>query len=156
MKNLKLAAFIACMILCSLCSLAQSVQKKSLSVNEPDYNKPKLFSDLPDRIDFDPTHFSALLNTPVGQTINLSLTPAFSISGPVVSKAADQNSTSVVVRLTNRLGARLIFTKLTAPNNSMKYIGRIISLKHGDSYEIASENGQYYFKKKGINDLVTE
>lgn len=156
MKNLKLAAFSVCIALCSICSMAQNVQNRSVSVNEPDYNKPKLFGDLPDRINFDPTHLSGLLNAQVGQTINLSVTPAFTISGQVVSKADDQNSTTVVVRLTNRVGARLIFTKLTNPNNSIKYIGRIISMKHGDSYEIVSENDRYYLTKKGIYDLVTE
>lgn len=156
MKNLKVAAFSLCITFCSLCSIAQNVQDRTMSVNEPDYNKPKLFGDLPDRIDFDPTHLSALLITRVGQSVNLSLTPRFNISGQVVSKADDQNSNSVVVRLSNRPGARLIFTKQTDPNNSVKYIGRIISLRHGDSYEIVSENDHYYFKKKGINDVVTE
>jgi hypothetical protein len=127
-----------------------------VSINEPDYNKPKLFGDLPERINFDPTVLTALLNTKVGQSISLAVTPCFTISGQVVSKADDKNSNSVVVTLTNRPGARLIFTKLTDPNNSIKYIGRIISLKHGDGYEFISENDQYYLKKKGIYDLMTE
>jgi len=156
MKNLKLAGFSACLTFCSICSIAQNIQNRSVSVNEPDYNKPKLFGDLPERINFDPIVLSALFNTKVGQSINLAVTTGFTISGQVVSKADDKNSTSAVVRLTNRPGARLIFTKLTDPNNSVKYIGRIISLKHGDSYEITSENDQYYLKKKGINDLMTE
>jgi len=156
MKNLKVAAFSVCIIFCSICAIAQKIQNRSVSVNEPDYNKPKLFGDLPERINFDPTVLSALLNTQVGQSINLAVTPLFRISGQVVSKSDDQNSTSVVVRLINRPGARLIFTKLTDPNNSVKYIGRIISLKHGDSYEIISENDQYYLKKKGIYELMTE
>jgi hypothetical protein len=156
MKNLMLAAFSVLMIFCSTCSTAQNIRNRSVSVNEPDYNKPKLFGDLPERINFDTTVLSPLLNTQVGQSISVTVTHGFSISGQVVSKADDQNSTSVVVRLTNRPGARLIFTKLIDANNSIKYIGRIISLKHGDSYEIISENGQYCLKKKGINDLITE
>jgi hypothetical protein len=156
MKNLKVAAFSVCITFCSVCAIAQNIHNRCVSVNEPDHNKPKLFGDLPERINFDPTVLSALLNTQVGQSINLAVTPAFRISGQVVSKADDQNSTSVVVRLINRPGARLIFTKLTNPNNSVKYIGRIISLKHGDSYEIISENDQYYLKKKGIYELMTE
>ena len=151
-----LAAFSVCMTFCSLCADAQGVQNRSVSVNEPDYNKPKLFGDLPDSINFDPTYFSALFNTQVGQSVTLSDIPGFTISGQVVSKADGQNSASVVVRLANRPGARLIFTKLTGANNSIKYLGRIISLKHGDSYEIVSENDQYYLKKKTINELVTE
>jgi hypothetical protein len=156
MQNLQVAAFSVCITFCSVCAIAQNIQNRSVSVNEPNYNKPKLFDDLPERINFDPTILSALLNTKVGQSIDLAVTPGFRISGQVVSKADDQNSTSVVVRLVNRPGARLIFTKLTDPNNSVKYIGRIISLKHGDSYEIISENNQYYLKKRGINELMTE
>jgi hypothetical protein len=156
MKNLKLAAFSVFVTFCSTCSIAQNIQNRSVSVNEPDYNKPKLFGDLPERINFDPTVLSALLNTQVGQPISVTVAHGFSISGQVVSKADDQNSSSMVVRLTNRPGARLIFTKLTDASNSIKYIGRMISLKHGDSYEIISENGQYYLKKRGIYELMTE
>jgi len=136
--------------------MAQNVQSRSVPINEPDYNKPKLFGDLPERINFDPAHLSVLFKTQVGQSISVSVTPAFTISGQVVSKAEDANSRSVVVRLANRPGARLIFTKLTSQNNFVKYIGRIISMKHGDSYEIASENDQYFLKKKGIYELMTE
>ena len=156
MKNLKLAAFSVCITFCSAYSVAQSIRNGSVSVNEPDYSKPKLFGDLPDRIDFDPIHFSTLLNTGVGQSVSLPVIPTFNISGQVVSRSDGQNSISVVVRLTNRPGARLIFTKLAGASDSVKYIGRIISLKHGDSYEIVSEHGQYYLKKKGIYDLMTE
>ena len=156
MKNLKLAAFCLCLTICNIYAFAQNEQKKSVPVNEPDYSKPKLFADLPDRINFDPTHLLSLLSAPVGQSISVEVTSAFTLSGLVVSKASDQNSASVVLRLTNRPGARLIFTKLTGADSSVKYIGRIISLQHGDSYEIISENGQYYFKKKGIYELVSE
>ena len=136
--------------------MAQNLQGRSVSINEPDYDKPKLFDDLPERINFDPAHLSVLFNTQVGQFITVSITQAFVISGPVVSKSADANSSSVVVRLAGRPGARLIFTKLTRQNSSVKYIGRIISMKNGDSYEIAEENDQYFLKKKGIYEIITE
>src|SRR6478735_11882140 len=100
MKNLKVVAFSVCIIFCSICAIAQNIQNRSVSVNEPDYNKPKLFGDLPERINFDPNALSSLLNTQVGQSISIPVTPKFSISGQVISKANDQNSTSVVVRLT--------------------------------------------------------
>src|SRR5678815_187683 len=99
MKNLKLAPFFICITFYSVCSFAQNVDKRTVSVNEPDYSKPKLFADLPDRINFDPIHLLALFSTEVGQSISLSVTPGFIISGQVVSKANDQNSTSVVMRL---------------------------------------------------------
>src|SRR5689334_8765145 len=109
MKNLKLSAFSVCLILWGVCSVAQHVQTRSVSVNEPEYNKPKLFGDLPERINFDPARLTVIFSTQVGQSISLSVTPAFNISGQVVSKAEDANSTSTVVRLTNRPGASLVF-----------------------------------------------
>jgi hypothetical protein len=156
MKNQNIATLGVLILFCSISSTAQNAQHKIVPVNEPDYNKPKLFADLPDRIDFDPSQFSNLFATPVGQSVNITLASGFNFSGQVVSKSDAVTSTSVVVISTNRMGARLVFTKLTDSNSSIKYIGRIISLKHGDSYEIVSENSQYYFKKKGIYDLMTE
>jgi hypothetical protein len=156
MKNQNIATLCVLILFCSLCSTAQNVQSKIVAVNEPDYSKPKLFADLPDRIKFDPVPLSDLFSVAVGQSINISIAPGFDFSGQVVSISNASVSTSVVVRSTNRLGARLVFTRLTDSTNSIKYIGRIISPKHGDSYEIVSENDQYFFQKKGIYDLMTE
>jgi hypothetical protein len=143
-------------MLCSLCSLAQGAQNKTIPINEPDNNKPKLFADLPDRVDFNPNNLANLLELKVGQSVNIPINSGFDFSGQVVSKSDDPKSISVVIRSTNRVGARLIFTKITDENNNIKYIGRIISLKHADSYEIVSENNQYYFQKKGFYDLIAE
>jgi len=125
-------------------------------INEPDYNKPKLFADLPDRVDFNPNNLSNLFELQVGQSVNLPISSDFTFSGLVVSKSNDPKSSSVVIRSTNRVGARLVFTKVSDTDNTIKYIGRIISLQHGDSYEIVFENNQYYLKKKGLYDLINE
>jgi hypothetical protein len=74
----------------------------------------------------------------------------------VVSTSDDQQALSVVIKCTNRQGARLTLTKVTNPDHSTKYIGRILSLQHGDSYEIVYENNQYFLKKKSLYDLVNE
>jgi len=156
MKNLSIALLGVCIACCSIATSAQSIQKKALPINEPDYNKPKLFADLPDRVDFNPDKFSNLFELSVGQSANMPISAGFNFSGEVVSKSDGAKASSVVIRSTNRLGARLIFTKITDENNVVRYIGRIISMNHGDSYEIVSENNQYFFKKKGIYDLMTE
>jgi hypothetical protein len=156
MRNLSITILSACCMLCSLCSLAQGAQNKTIPINEPDNNKPKLFADLPDRVDFNPNNLANLLELKVGQSVNIPINSGFDFSGQVVSKSDDPKSISVVIRSTNRVGARLILTKITDENNTIKYIGRIISLKHADSYEIVSENNQYYFQKKGFYDLIAE
>ena len=157
MRNLSITILSVC---CMLCHLGTSAQMKSVPIkvplNEPDYNKPKLFADLPDRVDFNPNNLSNLFELQVGQSVNIPISADFTFSGQVVSKSDDPKSSSVVIRSTNRVGARLVFTKVSDTDNVTKYIGRIISLQHGDSYEIVSENNQYYFKKKGVYDLINE
>jgi hypothetical protein len=144
-------------MLCCLLSAAQTTHLSGkIPLNEPDNNKPKLFTDLPDQIQFNPNNLSNLFLLKIGEAVNVPISDEFTFSGQVVSKAEEPTSSSVVVRSTNRVGARLVFTKITNADNSTKYIGRIISLQHGDSYEIVSENNQYYFKKKGLYDLMSE
>jgi hypothetical protein len=152
MKNLSTAVLSVCITLCSLCASAQ----KDVPINEPDYNKPRLFADLPDRINFNPANLTNLFQLQVGQTANIPITGNFTLTGVVVSTANNDNVISVVIKSTNRLGARLTFTKVINDDKTVKYIGRIISLQHGDVYEIVSENNQYYFQKKGLYDLVNE
>ena len=156
MRNLSITVLSVCCILFSLCSSAQGGQNRKIPINEPDNNKPKLFADLPDRLDFNPNNLTGLFLAKVGQSVNIPINSEFNFSGQVVSKSDEPNSSSVVVSSTNRVGARLIFTKTTDENNVTKYIGRIISLKHGDTYEIVVENNQYYFKKKGYYDIIAE
>lgn len=157
MRNLSITVLSVCCLLCCLCSFAQTTHPSSkIPLNEPDNNKPKLFADLPDQIQFNPNNLSNLFGLKVGESVNLQISAEFTFSGQVVSKSDETNSSSVVIRSTNRVGARLVFTKITDIDNSIKYIGRIISLQHGDSYEIVAENNQYYFKKKGLYDLMNE
>jgi hypothetical protein len=156
MRNLTIAVFGICCMLLSLGSFAQGAQNKTIPINEPDNNKPKLFADLPDQMNINPNNLSNLLELKVGQSVNIPISSDFNFTGQVVSKSDEPKSNSVVVRSTNRVGARLIFSKITDENNTIKYIGRIISMKHSDSYEIVFENNQYYFKKKGFYDMIAE
>jgi len=153
MRTLSTSVLSVCITLCSLCTFAQD---QKIPLNEPDYNKPRLFNDLPDRIDFNPANLVNLFQLKMGQSVTIPLTSGFNYTGEVVSTSNEANVTSVVIRSTNRAGARLTFTKVTDANNAVKYIGRIISLQYGDTYEIVLENDQYYFKKKGLYDLVNE
>ena len=155
MKNLGITLLGACLFGC-MAGSAQTVAKKALPINEPDYNKPKLFADLPDKIGFNPNDFVSLFASQVGQSVNVSISQSFILSGQLVSKSENAQSATVVIRSINRGGARFIFTRVSTENNSAKYLGRIISLSHADSYEISSENNQYYFKKKSIYDVISE
>lgn len=157
MRNLSITVLSICCIFCSLLSSSQTTHPSGkIPINEPDNNKPRLFADLPDQIAFNPNNLSYLFTLKIGQSVNIPISADFTFAGQVVSRADQTTSLSVVVRSTNRAGARLVFTKITDTENNTKYIGRIISLQHGDSYEIVSENNQYYFKKKGLYDIISE
>jgi hypothetical protein len=133
-------------------------QNKTIPLNEPDYNKPKLFQDLPDRIDITPENLQYLFQLTVGQSVSIPFAANFNFTGQVVSTsdAGKQNAKTVVIKSTNRIGASLTFTKVFITDGSVKYIGRIISLQNIDTYEIVFDNNQYYFKKKGLYDMVNE
>jgi hypothetical protein len=152
MKILSAAVLCGCILLCNVAASAQT----DPPINQPDLNKPKLFNDLPDRIDCNLTNLVKLFDLQLGETATISLTANFSLIGTVVSTANNENAVSVVIRSTNRPGARMTFTKVTNADNTIKYIGRIMSLQHGDTYQIIAENNHYYFQKKGLYDLVNE
>jgi hypothetical protein len=152
MKFLTTAALCGCILLCSLAVSAQN----DVPINQPDLNKPKLFNDLPDRIDFNPAKLAKLFDLQLGETATIALTSSFNFIGTVVSTANNDNAISVVIKSTNRPGARLTFTRVTNPDNTVKFIGRIMSLQHGDVYEVTADNDHYYFQKKGLYDLVNE
>lgn len=155
MKILKTGAL--CVLLCIAC-MSTFAQKESLPVNEQDYNKPKLFADLPDKFTLDVPAFESLLELTEGQTVNVRLTGPFNYHGTVVSKSdpIDGSSKSVVIKSINRQGAVLTFTRNKNADGTYSYIGRILSYKNSDAFQIEQENGQYVMVKKNLYDLFNE
>ncbi|MER3497329.1 MAG: hypothetical protein C4308_01175 [Chitinophagaceae bacterium] len=152
MKNLSTLVLGLCAVLCTTVGLAQNQQ---IPLNEPDYNKPKLFNDLPESFVIDTANMVSLFQLQVGQTVTIPLTANFSYAGVVVSKSSDQSYNSIVIKSTNRQGASFTFSRVFE-EYGVKYIGRMMSLQHSDAFEIVFENNQYHFKKKGLYDLYAE
>ena len=133
-----------------------SAQSNSVPVNEPDYNKPKLFADLPQRMSLKVVELEALFTLPVGSAVNTQATDQLRLQGSIVSKAEEASVQSVVIRSSNRLGANFTFTRTINADGSFTYIGRMLSMQHGDAYEAIKENGQYVLNKIGLYDLFNE
>lgn len=153
MKTLKT---FAVGVVITLCYLQGAAQKASVPLNEPDYNKPKLFADLPQRMNLKVKEMASLFNLPVGTVINAEATEHFRLKGTIVSKAEDATVKSVVIRSTNKQGAIFTFTKVVNADGSSHYMGRMISRQHGDAFEIVRENGQYVLNKIGLYDMLNE
>ncbi len=157
MKSLRTSVLCASIALCSLGSFAQ---EKPVPVNEPDYNKPKLFTGLPDQVQINSDDLNNLFSTPLGRGTSLRFTDDTQLrfEGEVVSSGSKYGNSlqTVVVRSSNFNGANLTLSKVTQSDGSVVYRGRIISLSHGDLYELQQRDGRYVFVKRNFYDLVNE
>jgi hypothetical protein len=127
-------------------------------LQEPDYNKPKLFSDVASKFAVDVNALETLLELGIGAQVNAPLTRGFNLAGTVVSKSdpTDISVKSVVISSSNRHGATMTFTRTHNEDGSYNYIGRILSYKNSDAFEIVKADGQYFLEKKNLYDLLSE
>ena len=155
MKNLKAGALGA---LLSLCCMMLKAQDAKVPLNEPDLNKPKLFADLPEKMNLRLTDMEKLFQPAMGERVSLQVSDQFLFEGTVVSRAdaADASSHSVVIRCTNRPGATMVFTRTTSIEGKTAYIGRIMSFHNGDAFVILAEDDHYVLQKKNLYDLISE
>ena len=150
MKTVKTAVLCMLLIVCCFNSFAQQPSERTTA-------KPLLFNDMPEQMRIRITDLTGLLDLSVGTSVNTFLAQNFHFQGTVVSVSPpEENVKTVVIKSTNRKGASLIFTKTKKNDGSIKYLGRIISLKNDDAFEIVKEGDQYLFQKKKLYDLINE
>lgn len=137
-----------------------NAQDANIPLNEPNYNKPRLFNLLPARIEMTAAKLQELVGTPNGQAtqIPVAADQSTEIIGEVISAVTKYNSAiqSVVIRCSDFDGARLTLSKVNLPDGTTKFTGRIISIRHGDLYQLEQENGTWALVKKNFYDLVNE
>ena len=154
MKNLQKGTIFLLLLLTSAFAFAQ----ENDLIQEPDRNKPALFADVAAKFSVDVNALETLLEVPVGQNVNAFLTRNFNLQGIVVSKSdpSDLSVKSVVIRSTNRNGATMTFTKIRDENGAAVFIGRIVSYKNRDAFELMQEANGYVLVKKNLYDLVSK
>jgi len=155
MKTLQTVALFA---LLGLSSLFASAQEERIPINEPDYNKPRLFSDLPEKMNVTISDMESLFDLPLGTPVMAKLSKSFPFKGTIVSKSGTTGSSlqSVVIRSTTRQGAVFTLSKIASPDGNFIYRGRIVSRESIDAYEIVKENDQYVLEKKNYYEMVRE
>ena len=159
MKNLRTHVMLCVCI--SLFSLSVAAQKQTAPpVTEPNYNKPRLFENMPSAIPVTAEELNTLLTSTTGKNVTVSLTANkdFRFEGQVVSTASQYDNTlqSIVIRSSNFEGARFTLSKATNADGTVTYTGRILSFQHGDVYELKTEGKQMRLVKKDFYDLVNE
>ncbi len=152
MKNLSLVGLCLSFIFSSSTLFAQA----PVPVNEPDLKKPLLFANLPDRIPLETAYLKSLFTGTEGKEINMSLGKS-QLEGKVVSNISKYNTIrSVTIRSSNFNGASLTLSSSTKTDGTVKITGRLLSLQHGDLYELEKEGEQYVLIKKNFYDLINE
>lgn len=154
MKKLKSTAIGVLFALCYLNASAQDIP-----LNEGNYNKPQLFSDLPDRMSLDISTLQNLFTLQRGASIKQQVSEDFLLKGVVVSKSEATSHapvTTVVIRCTSRPGAVFTFTRVVGQDESITYRGRILSRNNSDALDIVKIDNQYYLQKKNYNDIISE
>jgi hypothetical protein len=134
-------------------------QTDKIPVNEPDYNKPRLFDALPSRIPVTIDELNSLINEPSGKAASFKFSglPAKQIDGKIISVAGQGNKIqSTVLRSTNFNGATLTVSKIRNDDGSFSFTGRVISFQHGDLFELKKEEGNYVLVKRNFYELVNE
>lgn len=157
MKNLRTAVLCTFVCLYSLCTAAQAPKAE---VREPDYNKPKLFTGLPDVIPVSIDKLNDLLSIQKNSVVNTTLS-ADSKSAPFEGKVVASTNENglyqrVAIQSTNYNGATLSVSKRILPDGSYAYAARILSFQHGDAYVLEKQTDGYAWVKKNFYDLINE
>lgn len=158
MKNLRLQMLCICITLLNLCAGAQ---ESYFLAPKQDLKKPKIFTNLPERIKVDMLQLNALIERQTGNTTSVSATTddrAVQFDGNILFSVSDPQSKlkSVMLNLPAFNGARFTLTQLTNDDGTKEYAGRILSFQHGDAYQLEKQGDVYFLIKKSFYDLVNQ
>ena len=132
------------------------------TINEPDYHKPALFANFPDKIPVTIDELKSLFSNDAARgkdaAVNFADKKLPGFNGKLVSISSKYNNSirSVVIRSTNFNGATLTLSSSTTTDGAARYTGRIISFQHGDLFVLQKENDQYFLIKKKYHELINE
>ena len=158
MKNT--STLVLCAIFSCITILTQA-QEKPIPINEPNYNKPKLFQNLPERIPVDVSTLESLISSDLNRVASINIAGVL-FEGSIASKTApsvndiNQSNTTVIIKLTNYPGANFTINQIINADGSTNYTGRIISFQHGDLFELQNQKGNWVLVKKNYYDLINE
>lgn len=118
----------------------------------------RLFSSVPDSLQLAETEISQLFTLKAGSVISIRVSDQFQLKGVLKSSIQKyENLKSLIIESTNYKGAILSLSRRTEDDNSIIYLGRILSSQHDDGFELRiNEAGQYYLRKIEVNNSIME
>ncbi len=153
MKNLCLTGIIL------LCCLAynHTAAQKSVPINQVLPAKPELFARVPGKFRTSIFLLEKLFNSPASGTVEFPMADDLSFKGSLVESVRNnKNAVTINVRSSNYDGAVLTLSKITQPDLSEIYNGRIVSIRYADVFVLTKENAQYYFTREKQSLLLVE
>lgn len=129
---------------------------QAVPLNEPDYNKPAVFSHLPDTIKVTASGLSRICASPAQTAVAADAGDGFPIAGQVRSAVQLPNRQTTVIALSNYPGVVLSLSKITTLPGTVLYKGRMFSFAARDAYELQLNDGQYSWIKTSLYRIVNE
>ena len=128
-------------MLCCVCANCQIPP-----INQHPVEKPLLFQQLPEKIHCPLAVLEQIFSASTDSTVQINLGSQAKIEGTVIARVAvTKEQLSMNIRCNNYQRALLNISRITKADGLFSYIGRIVSLQHGDVLLLWEDNGQYYF-----------
>jgi hypothetical protein len=119
--------------------------------------KRLLFGKLPEQFPITYSWLDKIFIGPDTGTVRIHVTGNSYFEGTISEKVQmNAHVTTINIKSSNYEGAMLSVSKIRYNDSTMKYIGRIISIQHGDMFELTQENDEVFFKKKKQSVVITE
>jgi hypothetical protein len=131
--------------------------QSKLPVHQSLPSKSPLFSKLPQKVSASKLHIDRLFSIADSGHIKIPLADNNLFEGVVLEKVRkNPNVVSMNVKLTNYDGAMLTVSKIVNDDQTVNYVGRIVSIKHGDVYMLTFEDNKFYFTKNMQSMMLVE
>ena len=144
MKNL-IKASALCMLACIFFCNARS-------------QTSRLFNAVPDSVIWSEQEIGKLFELTAGSNVDLAVNERFHLKGIIKSSVQKyENLKSLIIESSNFKGAMISLARRIEDDNSIVYVGRILSSKHDDGFELRkNDTGQYYLRKIEVNNAIVE
>lgn len=117
--------------------------------------KPKLFENLPSKIDCNSQDLERLFSKATGQTASISFQSNFIFNGVVSSNIQQYSNLQTILIKSSQLDNTLLnISKATNADGTVEYSGYIINQKYYDGYQIANVAGNYSLSKIATDNTL--
>ena len=109
--------------------------------------RPALFAAYPQTVPVTGATISHTLSYTTGETATITFSPQFSFTGKVIFNQQKYDNLKTVMLRSEVDNTTFQLSRITNPDNSVVYAGRILNENSADGYLIKNDNGVYRLQK---------